>query len=187
MRASAGLSPEENVADALTLRRVLQSIDGCPAPVVCRVQGHAFGGAVGLVAVSDIAVAAEDAVFSFSETKLGLVPAVISPFVLERIGAGQARRYFLTGERFDARTALRIGLVHEVAADLDAGITDVLGELLTAGPDAVRAAKRLVLDAPLGDETADRIADRRASAEGQEGLRAFLEKRPPAWRSVDSS
>ena len=88
MRASAGLSPEENVADALTLRRVLQSIDGCPAPVVCRVQGHAFGGAVGLVAVSDIAVAADDAVFSFSETKLGLVPAVISPFVLERIGAG---------------------------------------------------------------------------------------------------
>ena len=112
---------------------------------------------------------------------------MISPFVLERIGAGQARRYFLTGERFDARTALRIGLVHEVAADLDAGITDVLGELLTAGPDAIRAAKRLVLDAPLGDETADRIADRRASAEGQEGLRAFLEKRPPAWRSVDSS
>ena len=169
------------------LRRVLQSIDECPAPVVCRVQGHAFGGAVGLVAVSDIAVAADDAVFSFSETKLGLVPAVISPFVLERIGPGQARRYFITGERFDALTALRIGLVHEVAADLDAAITDVLGELLTAGPDAVRAAKRLVLDAPLGDETADRIADRRASAEGQEGLRAFLEKRPPAWRSVDSS
>ena len=187
MRASAGLTSEENVADALTLRRVLQSIDECPAPVVCRVQGHAFGGAVGLVTVSDIAVAADNAVFSFSETKLGLVPAVISPFVLERIGPGQARRYFITGERFDAITALRIGLVHEVAADLDATITDVLGELLTAGPDTVPAAKRLVLDAPLGDETADRIADRRASAEGQEGLRAFLEKRPPAWRSVDSS
>ena len=187
MRASARLSPEENVADALTLRRVLQSIEGCAAPVVCRVQGHAFGGAVGLVAVSDVAVAAEDAVFSFSETKLGLVPAVISPFVLERIGPGQARRYFLTGERFDARTALRFGLVHEVAADLDAAIAHVLDELFTAGPEAVRAAKRLVLDAPLGDETAGRIADRRASAEGQEGLRAFLEKRPPAWRSGDFS
>ncbi len=187
MRASAGLSPEENVADALRLRRVLQSIEGCPAPVVCRVQGHAFGGAVGLVAVSDIVVAAEDVVFAFSETKLGLVPAVISPFVLERIGPGQARRYFITGERFDARTALRIGLVHEVAADLDAAITHVLDELFTAGPEAVRAAKRLVLDAPLGDETAGRIADRRASYEGQEGLRAFLEKRPPAWRSGDFS
>ena len=187
MRASARLSPEENVADALTLRRVLQSIEACAAPVVCRVQGHAFGGAVGLVAVSDIAVAAEGAVFSFSETKLGLVPAVISPFVLERIGPGQARRYFLTGERFDARTALRIGLVHEVAADLDAAIAHVLDELFTAGPEAVRAAKRLVLDAPLGDETADRIADRRACAEGQEGLCAFLEKRPPAWRSGDFS
>ena len=187
MRASAGLSPEENVADALTLRRVLQSIEECPAPVVCRVQGHAFGGAVGLVAVSDIVVAAEDAVFAFSETKLGLVPAVISPFVLERIGPGQARRYFITGERFDAQTALRIGLVHEVAADLDAAITHVLDELFTAGPEAVRAAKRLVLDAPLGDETAGRIADRRASDEGQEGLRAFLEKRPPAWRSGDFS
>ena len=107
---------------------------------------------------------------------------MISPFVLARIGSGAARRYFLTGERFDAATALRIGLVHEVATDLAAACDRVLAEILAGGPEAVRAAKRLVLDAPLGDETAQRIAERRASAEGQEGLRAFLEKRAPAWR-----
>lgn len=182
MRASVELTREENVADALRLRRLLEAIDSCPAPVVARVQGHAFGGAGGLVAAADIALAAEDALFAFTEVKLGIVPAVISPFVLARIGPGAARRYFLTGERFDARAALRIGLVHEVAADLDAACERVLAELLAAGPEAVRAAKRLVLDAPLGDETAQRIAERRASAEGQEGLRAFLEKRRPAWR-----
>lgn len=182
MRASVELSREENVADALRLLRLLESIDTCPAPVVARVHGHAFGGAGGLVAAADIALAADDALFAFTEVKLGIIPAVISPFVLGRIGPGQARRYFLTGERFDAQTALRIGLVHEVAADVDAACERVLGELAAAGPEAVRAGKRLVLDAPLGDETAQRIAERRASAEGQEGLRAFLEKRRPAWR-----
>jgi len=187
MRASALLSEEENVADALRLRRLLQAIDGCPAPVVARVQGHAFGGAVGLVAAADIAIASPDAVFAFSETRLGLVPAVISPFALARIGPAQARRYFLTGETFDAATALRIGLVHEVAADLDTALDRVLDALLAGGPEAVRAAKRLVLDAPLGDETATRIAERRASPEGQEGLLAFLDKRPPSWRSGRSS
>jgi methylglutaconyl-CoA hydratase len=182
MRASVELSYDENVADALALRRLLEAIDGCPAPVVARVQGHALGGGCGLVACSDVAVAAPDAVFAFSEVKLGLVPAVISPFALAKIGPSAARRYFLTGERFDAETALRIGLVHEVAADLDEAIERVLTELRSAGPRAARAAKRLVLDAPLdGKETARRIAERRTSEEGQEGLRAFLERRRPSW------
>jgi methylglutaconyl-CoA hydratase len=181
MRSAAGLSREENIADALRLRRMLESIDRCEAPVVCRVHGHAVGGALGLVAAADVALASEDAVFGFPEVRLGIVPAVISPFVLARIGEGPARRYFLTGERFGAFEALRIGLVHEVATDVDAAVERVLDALLAAGPEAVRAAKRLVLDAPLGDSTAERIADSRAAAEGQEGLQAFLERRPPDW------
>jgi methylglutaconyl-CoA hydratase len=182
MRASVDLDHDENVRDATALRRMLEAIDSCPAPVVARVQGHALGGGVGLLACSDIVVADERAVFAFSEVKLGIIPAVISPFALARIGPGAARRYFLTGERFDAATALRVGLVHEVAADIDGAVERVLGELLSAGPRAVRAAKRLVLERPDGPETAQRIAERRTSDEGQEGLRAFLERRPPAWR-----
>jgi len=182
MRSSADLSYDENLEDALALRRMLEAIDRCPAPVVARVHGHALGGGAGLVACSDVVVAAEDAVFAFSEVKLGIVPAVISPFALAKIGPSAARRYFVTGERFDAATALRIGLVHEVAADLDAAVDRVLAELRTAGPRAARAAKRLVLDAPLdGLETARRIAERRTSDEGQEGLRAFLDRRRPTW------
>jgi methylglutaconyl-CoA hydratase len=182
MRSSVELSYDQNVADALRLRRMLEAIDSCPAPVVARIQGHALGGGCGLVAAADIAVAATDAVFAFSEAKLGIVPAVISPFALARIGPGPARRYFVTGERFDAATAQRIGLVHEVTDALDDAVARVLGELRTAGPEAARAAKRLILDAPLdGDETARRIAERRTSAEGQEGLRAFLERRRPRW------
>ncbi|HXH97974.1 MAG TPA: enoyl-CoA hydratase-related protein [Gaiellaceae bacterium] len=177
MRSSADLSYEENVADANALRAMLEAVDGCPAPVVARVQGHAFGGGIGLVAVADVAIASPDAVFAFSEVKLGILPAVISPFVLEKIGPGPARRYFATGERFDAATALRIGLVHEVADDLDAAVDRVVGELLSAGPLAARWAKRLVRERPEGSETARWIAERRASDEGQEGLRAFLEKR----------
>ena len=187
MRSSVELSVEKNLEDALTLRRMLEAIDGCPTPVVARVQGHALGGGAGLVACSDVAVAAEDAVFAFSEVKLGLIPAVISPFALAKIGPGAARRYFLTGERFDAQTALRIGLVHEVAADLDSAVERIVGELLSAGPEAARAAKRLVLERPEGAETARRIAERRVSAEGQEGLRAFLERDEPSWRSASSS
>jgi methylglutaconyl-CoA hydratase len=182
MRASIELSEEENVADALRLRALLQAIDHCPAPIVARVQGRAFGGGAGLVACADIAVAAEDAVFAFSETKLGIIPAVISPFVIAKIGASAARRYFLTGERFDAVTALRIGLVHEVTPDVDGAVETVLAELLSGGPEAVRSAKRLLLDRPDAEETARRIAERRSSPEGQEGLLAFLEKRPPRWR-----
>ena len=183
MRASAGLSLDENVADANAMRRMFEAIDNCPAPVVARVQGHALGGGAGLVAAADVAIAAPGTVFAFSEVKLGIIPAVISPFVLPKIGPGAARRYFVTGERFDAETALRIGLVHEVAADLDAAVERVLGELLSAGPHAARWAKRLVRERPDGPETARWIAERRTSDEGQEGLRAFLEKRPPNWRA----
>jgi methylglutaconyl-CoA hydratase len=182
MRASVGLSLEENVADANAMRRMFEAIDECPAPVVARVQGHALGGGAGLVAASDIPIAARDAVFAFSEVKLGIIPAVISPFTLAKIGPGAARRYFVTGERFDAETALRIGLVTEVSDDLDAAVERVVGELLTAGPHAARWAKRLIGERPEGSETARWIAERRASDEGQEGLRAFLEKRNPRWR-----
>src|SRR5687768_2137081 len=181
MRGSIQLDFDANVADANALRGMLEAIDRCPAPVVARVQGHALGGGAGLVACADIAVADEEAVFAFSEVKLGIIPAVISPFALAKIGPSAARRYFVTGERFDAATALRIGLVHEVAADLDAAVGRVVAELRTAGPRATRHAKRLVLDRPDGPETARRIAERRTSAEGQEGLRAFLERRRPSW------
>ena len=183
MRASVDLSFDENVADANALRRMLEAIDACPAPVVARVQGHALGGGAGLVAASDIAIAGRDALFAFSEVKLGIIPAVISPFALAKIGPGAARRYFVTGERFDAEAALRIGLVHEVADDLDAAVDRVVGELLSGGPQAARWAKRLVRERPDGPETARWIAERRTSDEGQEGLRAFLDKRPPEWRA----
>jgi methylglutaconyl-CoA hydratase len=181
MRASIDLDREANVADANALRRMLEAIDGCPAPVVAVVHGHALGGGVGLVAVADIVLSDPGTVFAFSEVKLGIVPAVISPFALRKIGQSAGRRYFVTGERFDAETALRMGLVHEVTSDRDAALARVLTELRTAGPRAARHAKRLVLDRPDGPETARLIAERRTSDEGQEGLRAFLERRPPAW------
>ena len=183
MRSSVELGYDANVADATALRRMLEAIDACPAPVVARVQGHALGGGAGLVACADVAVADRRAVFAFSEVKLGIIPAVISPFALAKIGPGAARRYFVTGEQFDAATALRIGLVHEIADDLGAAVDAVLGELRGAGPRAARHAKRLVLDRPDAAETARRIAERRTSEEGQEGLRAFLERRPPSWRA----
>ncbi len=183
MRSSVELDHDENVADALRLRALLEAIDGCPAPVVAAVQGHAFGGGCGLVACCDVAVAAPDARFAFSEVKLGIVPAVISPFALAKIGSSAARRWFVTGERFDATVALRIGLVHELADDLAAAVDRVVGELESAGPLAARAAKELARAPRTADETARSIADHRTSAEGQEGLRAFLEKRPPDWRA----
>jgi methylglutaconyl-CoA hydratase len=181
MRASVDLDFDANVADANALRGMLEAIDRCPAPVVARIQGHALGGGAGLVACADIAVAEPRAAFAFSEVKLGIIPAVISPFALAKIGPGWARRYFVTGERFDAATALRIGLVHEVDAELDAAVERVLAELASAGPRAARHAKRLVREGPDGPETARRIAERRTSDEGQEGLRAFLERRSPDW------
>ena len=183
MRSSVDLSYDENVADALRLRAMLDAIDSCPAPVVGRVQGHALGGGCGLVACCDIAVAEPTAQFAFSEVKLGIVPAVISPFALAKIGTTAARRYFVTGERFSATEALRIGLIHEVTDDLDGAVERVVGELLSAGPSAARAAKELARAPQSAEETAGRIAAHRTSQEGQEGLRAFLEKRSPGWRS----
>jgi methylglutaconyl-CoA hydratase len=186
-RASIDLTYDENVADALRLYEMCETIDRCPAPVVARVHGYALGGGSGIVACSDIVVADAQTVFGFTEVRLGIVPAVISPFVLQRIGDA-ARRYFLTGERFGADVALRIGLVSEVAdGDLDDRVDAVVAHLLAGGPEAVRAAKELVRTRPVGDETAQIAAARRTSAEGQDGLRAFLEKRSPAWRSGSSS
>jgi methylglutaconyl-CoA hydratase len=179
-RASIDLSYDENVEDALRLYRMFETIDSCPAPVVCVVHGFALGGGSGLVACADVAVARPDAVFGFSEVRLGIIPAVISPFVLAKIGAA-ARRYFLTGERFDAEAALRIGLVHEVTEDAGERVETILEALLAGGPVAVREAKKLIREQPAGVETARIAAARRASAEGQEGLRAFLDKRPPTW------
>jgi methylglutaconyl-CoA hydratase len=180
-RSAIDLSYEENVEDALRLYRMCETIDRCQAPVIARVHGYALGGGSGLAACADIAIAAPDTVFGFSEVKLGIIPAVISPFVLPKIGA-HARRYFLTGERFDADTALRIGLIEEIADDLDAAVDRVLSELLTAGPEAVREAKRLIRERPAGEETAQIAARLRAGEEGQEGLRAFLDRREAGWR-----
>ncbi len=179
-RSAIDLSYDENVEDALRLYRMLEAIDTCPAPVVGRIQGYALGGGSGVTACIDIPIAGEDAVFGFSEVKLGIIPAVISPFVLPRIGAA-ARRYFLTGERFGPDVALRIGLVSEVTDDLDGAVERVVGELLTSGPEASREAKRLVREAPGGDEAARTAARLRTGREGQEGLRAFLERRKPSW------
>jgi methylglutaconyl-CoA hydratase len=182
MRSSVELSYEENVEDALRLRAMLDAINSCPAPVVARVQGHALGGGCGLVAVADVAVADLEAQFAFSEVRLGIVPAVISPFALAKIGTSAARRWFVSGERFSADVALRIGLVHEVSSDLDDAVDAVVRELLAAAPAAARGAKELARGPLHADETARRIAAHRTSPEGQEGLRAFLEKRPPSWR-----
>jgi methylglutaconyl-CoA hydratase len=179
-RASIDLSYDENVEDAMRLYRMLETIDSCPAPVVCCIHGYALGGGSGLVACADIAVAWPDAVFGFSEVRLGIIPAVISPFVLPKIGAA-ARRYFLTGERFDAPTALRIGLVHEVSEDAGETAEGLVEAILAGAPEAVREAKRLVREQPQGIDAAHIAAARRTSAEGQQGLRAFLDKRPPAW------
>jgi len=181
-RASIDLSLEENVEDALRLYRMLAAVDRCPAPVIAGVHGHALGGGSGLAACADVVVAAPDAVFGFTEVRLGIAPAVISPFVLAKIGA-QARRYFTTGERFDAEAALRMGLVHELADDVAGAVARIVREVLQSGPEAVRAAKRLALDEPAdGEELARLAAGLRAGAEGQEGLRAFLEKREASWR-----
>ena len=181
-RASIDLDYEANVEDAMRLYRMLEAIESCPAPVVCAVQGYALGGGSGLVACADIVVAQTEAVFGFSEVRLGIIPAVISPFVLPKIGSA-ARRYFLTGERFGADTALRIGLVQEVAEETDDAVSAIVDALLAGGPEAVREAKRLVRERPTGAETAEIAAARRTSGEGQDGLKAFLDKRPAPWRA----
>ena len=175
-RSAIDLSYDENVEDAMELYRMCEAIDVCRAPVVARIHGYALGGGSGLAACADIAVAATDATFGFTEVKLGIIPAVISPFVLPKIGQ-HARRYFLTGERFDAATALRIGLVHEVTEEPDATVEAIVEQLLSSGPQAARAAKELVRERPDGRETAEIAARMRTSEEGQQRLRAFFERR----------
>lgn len=191
MRRTADYSADENRADALRAAQLMRTLDRLPKPTVARVHGAALGGGVGLVACCDIAVAADSAIFGLSEVRLGIVPAVISPYVVSAIGSRNARRYFLTAERIPANEARRIGLIHEVVAsdDLDEAIERQLSAILEGGPIAVAAAKRLVaevaglpIDDALTATTADRIAALRASEEGREGIAAFLEKRRPAWR-----
>jgi methylglutaconyl-CoA hydratase len=179
-RGSIDLSYDENVEDAMRLYRMLEAIDACSAPVVCVAHGHALGGGSGLVACSDVSVAHPETAFGFTEVRLGIIPAVISPFVLPRIGSA-ARRYFVTGERFGAEVALRIGLVDEVSDDPAAAAESVVEAILAGGPEAVREAKRLVRERPTGIETAHIAAARRTSDEGQDGLRAFLDRRRPRW------
>ncbi|HET7141541.1 MAG TPA: enoyl-CoA hydratase-related protein [Candidatus Limnocylindria bacterium] len=192
MRASLQMTAAQNEADAARLAEMLEAIDDCPVPVIARVHGAALGGGMGLCAVADVVLATADAAFGFTETRLGIVPAVISPFVLRRIGEGAARALFPTGERFGAERARQIGLVQEVlpdAAALDARVDEIVEGIRAAGPTAVRAAKAVIRDqrdldpARARQLTVEAIARQRTSAEGQEGLTAFLEKRPPTWRT----
>jgi methylglutaconyl-CoA hydratase len=190
MRSAVGMSREDNERDAAAMQAMFTAIDLCPVPTVARVHGAALGGGMGLCAVSDIVIAAADATFGFTETRLGILPAVISTFVLPRIGESHARALYLTGERFGAERAQRIGLVHEVVVDeaaLDARIDELAADLRVVGPTAARGAKALIRELrTLPPDEARRhvvshIAQQRTSAEGQEGLAAFLEKRPPGW------
>jgi methylglutaconyl-CoA hydratase len=189
MAAMAGYSREQNEADARRTTAMLRAVNTLPIGVIGRIQGAALGGGAGLAAICDIVVADEQAIFGFTESKLGIVPAMISPFVLAKIGVSAARELFLTGMRFDARRARDIGLVHAVvpAADLDATVQRYVAELLSAAPSAVATAKALIprvtgrLPEDVAELTATTIAAQRASAEGQDGLRAFLEKRSPGW------
>ena len=190
MKKMAGYDAAQNLADAQALALMLRTLYGLGKPTVACVRGAAVGGGVGLVACCDIAVAAHDATFSLSEAKLGLIPATISPYVIEAIGARAARRYFLTAERFTAAEAFRIGLVHDIVPEpeLDTRINELLGALLVAGPVAQLECKALIrgvahrpIDADVIAGTAEHIAAVRASPEGREGVAAFLEKRPAQW------
>ncbi|WP_353234066.1 enoyl-CoA hydratase/isomerase family protein [Diaphorobacter ruginosibacter] len=190
MRRMADYTREENIQDASLLAGMLRVIYECPKPTIARVQGDVYAGGVGLVACCDIAVSADHVQYCLSETRIGLIPATISPYVIRAMGARAAHRYFLTAERFSAAQALRIGFVHEVVAldALDATVDGILKNLLGASPNAVRAAKKLVqdvadreIDAALIEQTVQGIADIRASEEGREGVQAFLAKRKPSW------
>ena len=190
MRRMAAYSPDENRHDARQLAEMLRTIYECPKPTIARVHGDAYAGGMGLVAACDMAFAAIGAGFCLSETRLGLIPATISPYVIRAIGTNAARRYMLTAEKFDSAEAFRIGLVHDLApADaLDAKVNETLGALMVTSSDAVREAKRLVrevagrpVDEALLADTAERIAAIRASDDGREGVRAFLDKRKPRW------
>jgi methylglutaconyl-CoA hydratase len=194
MSRMVAYSREQNVIDASRLALMFQALDTLPMPVIARVQGAALGGGAGLAAVADIAVAAEDAVFGFTEVKLGILPAVISPYVLRKIGISAARELFLTGARFSAARAREIGLVHHVVAadQLDDRVEELVRELLTSGPGAIGVAKDLIRQVAgiLPDDviglTSETIARQRVSDEGQEGMHAFLEKRSPAWHPSHS-
>ena len=190
MKRMASYSYDENLRDASALALMLKTLNEIPQPTIARVQGAAFGGAVGLVSCCDMAVAASAASFSLSEVKIGLVPATISPYVIAAIGQRAARRYFVTAERFDAHRALQLGLVNEVvdAEQLDQEIARLINTLLANGPEAVTGAKQLVfdvagkpIDQQLIDATCETIAAIRVSEQGQEGLQAFLERRKPQW------
>ena len=190
MKRMASFTHDENRADAMKLATMLRTIHECPKPVIARVHGDAYAGGVGLVAVCDIAVASVEAGFCLSETRLGLIPATIGPYVMRAIGTSAARRYFLTAEKFAASEAFRIGLVHELTdpAEIDARINELLGTLMQTSAHAVAESKRLVrelagrpIDDALVADTAERIASIRTSDDGREGVRAFLEKRKARW------
>ena len=191
MKRMSAYSEEENLRDAMALGELMRTLHGLSKPTIARVQGAAYGGGVGLVACCDIAVGTHNAAFSLSEVKLGLIPAVISPYVIAAIGERAAHRYFLTAERFDAAEGFRLGLLHELVAsddDMDEKINDMCDALLQGGPLAHFEAKALisaVSNRPIDDtviaDTAKRIARVRASAEGKEGLSAFLDKRKSRW------
>ncbi len=192
MRRMADYTEAENFADAQGAAKLLAVIAEASQPVIARVHGAAFGGGVGLVSACDIAIGSEKALFSLSEVKLGLIPSVISPYVIRAMGARQAGRYMITGERFDAHEALRLGLLHKVVGEdeLDAAVEAMIEEILGNSPAAMREAKDLIaavmnrpIDLAVKDDTATRIARVRASDEGREGLSAFLDKRTPAWRA----
>jgi methylglutaconyl-CoA hydratase len=189
MRRMAAAPRDENVEDARAFAHLLRQIDQCPKPTIARVQGAAFGGGLGLIAACDIAVAVDGAEFATTEVRLGLVPAVISPYVIRAVGLRAARRLFVTGERFTVAEALRIGLVHEVvsAADLGAAVDRQVASLLAGGPAAIAAAKRLVaevggrIDQDTINRTVETLSAVRASAEAHEGIAAFFAKRSPRW------
>jgi methylglutaconyl-CoA hydratase len=191
MRASRDLSEQQNVADANAAAAMFSCIDACPKPVIARVNGHALGGGAGLVACADVAISVDSATFGFTEARLGLIPAMISPYVLRAVGPRRARELFVSGRRFGAAEALELGLVHRVvtADQLDAAVASTAAEIARCGPAAIAESKRLVRDATMSlalPDLAERIAAVRSSPEGQEGLTAFLEKRDPAWTSDDS-
>ncbi|HKO68565.1 MAG TPA: enoyl-CoA hydratase/isomerase family protein [Burkholderiaceae bacterium] len=190
MRRMAEYSNAENQADAMKLATMLRTIYECPKPVIARVHGDVYAGGIGLVAACDISVAALDANFCLSETKLGLIPATVGPYVLRAMNANIARRYFMTAEKFTAGEAFRIGLIHDITPpeELDGKINEILGTLMLTSQHAVAEAKRLVrdltgrtIDDSLVADTAQRIADIRASRDAREGVRSFLDKRKPQW------